>query len=325
MRRRAPLLLLAGAALAALAVGLASGATWIEPAAILRGLLDPDTPSAAVVRTLRVPRVLLALLVGGSLAVTGATLQAVVRNPLADPYLLGLSGGAGLGAVLAIAAAPGSALAVPLAAFAGAVAAIALVYRLSVVAGRPLDPHVLLLSGVIVGAFCGALSTGLLAVSDAPRLRSATIWLLGGFGTANWAGVGSFAAYALAPLALLLLDGRALDLLSLGDEPAQHLGIDVRRVRRRAYLAASLLTAACVAAAGVVGFVGLVVPHAVRRIASPLHRTLLPLAFLAGGTFLVLADAAARVVLRPLELPVGVVTAAVGVPVFGVLLRRSLR
>jgi iron complex transport system permease protein len=319
------LLLLAAVTIGALVVGLQSGATWLAPRDVLAGLADPLAPGAAIVRGLRLPRVLLAFLVGGSLAVTGAALQALVRNPLADPYLLGISGGAGLGAVIAMALGRGGVFAVPLAAFAGALAAVAMVYRLSTVGGRPLDTNVLLLAGVVIGAFAGAVMSGILAVSDASQLRSAVNWLLGGFGAAGWATVGAFAAYAALPLALLWGTGRSLDLLTLGDEPALHLGAEVERTKRVAYFAASLLTAASVAACGIVGFVGLVVPHAIRRIATPLHRALLPMAFLAGGAFLVLADAVARTVVRPIELPVGVVTALVGVPVFAILLRKSLR
>lgn len=324
MKPRAPLLL-ALVIIGALVVGLQSGATWLAPREVLEGLADPRAPGAAIVRGLRLPRVLLAFLVGGSLAVTGAALQALVRNPLADPYLLGISGGAGLGAVIAMALGLGGVFAVPLAAFVGALAAVALVYRLSAVGGRPLDTNVLLLAGVVIGAFTGAVMSGILAVSDASQLRSAVNWLLGGFGTAGWATVGAFAAYAAVPLALLWSTGRSLDLLTLGDEPALHLGADVERTKRIAYFCASLLTAASVAACGIVGFVGLVVPHAIRRVATPLHRALLPMAFLAGGSFLVLADAVARTVVRPIELPVGVVTALVGVPVFAVLLRKTLR
>ena len=324
MRWRTSLLLLLLLVLA-LAVGLQSGATWLAPGEVLAGLRDGGAPGAAIVRGLRLPRVLLAFLVGGSLAVTGAALQALVRNPLADPYLLGISGGAGLGAVIAIAAGLASVFAVPAAAFAGALVAVVLVYRLSAVGGRPLDTNVLLLAGVVIGAFTGAVMSGILAVSDASQLRSAVNWLLGGFGTAGWGTLMAFAAYAAVPLALLWSAGRSLDLLTLGDEPALHLGADVERTKRIAYVCASLLTAASVAACGIVGFVGLVVPHAVRRVATPLHRTLLPLAFVAGGAFLVLADAVARTVVRPVELPVGIVTALVGVPVFAVLLRRTLR
>jgi iron complex transport system permease protein len=291
---------------------------------VWRGLWSADAPAAVIVRELRLPRVLLAFLVGGSLAVCGAALQAMIRNPLAEPYLLGLSGGAGLGAVLALASRAAGPWAVPVAAFAGALAAVGLVYRLSLVAGRRLDPRILLLSGVVVGAFAGALMSAIIVLSDAPTVRNAFLWLLGGFGAASWQALAVFAAYAVVPLAAIGLSARALDLVALGDEPAHHLGADVDRVRRLVYVCTALLTAASVAACGIIGFVGLVVPHAVRTLARPLHRTLLPLAFAGGGSFLVLADVVARTVARPLELPVGVITALVGVPIFAVLLRRSV-
>jgi iron complex transport system permease protein len=321
--KRAGLLLLLLVPLS-LAVGIVAGPVVLPPADIWDGLLHGDAEAGAIVRELRAPRVLLAFLVGGSLSVVGASLQALLRNPLADPYLLGLSGGAGLGAVVAIALNPDWPWAVPAAAFAGAAGAVALVYRLSVVAGRRLDPRVLLLAGVVVGSFAGAIMTTVVSLSEAAELRRAFLWLLGGFSGASWRAVGVFATYAFLPLAALLLSGRALDLLALGEESAKHLGADVERNKRMVYAATSLLTAASVAVCGIVGFVGLVVPHAVRRVWTPLHRELLPVAFFAGGVFLVLADALARTVVRPLELPVGAVTALVGVPLFALLLRRNL-
>jgi iron complex transport system permease protein len=248
----------------------------------------------------------------------------MIRNPLAEPYLLGLSGGAGLGAVLAIASRAAGPWAIPLAAFAGALAAVALVYRLAAVAGRRLDPLVLLLSGVVVGSFAGAIMSAILVLSTTAGVRNAFLWLLGGFGGASWRSLGVFTVYAALPVAILGTSARGLDLLALGEEPAQHLGIDVQRTRRRVYACTALLTAASVAACGIIGFVGLVVPHAVRTLTRPLHRTLLPLAFVAGGAFLVLSDVVSRTVVRPLELPVGVITALVGVPLFAVLLRRTL-
>jgi iron complex transport system permease protein len=307
-----------------LAAGLAAGTVPLGLGDVWRGLLSADAPAAVIVRELRLPRVLLAFLVGGSLAVCGAALQAMIRNPLAEPYLLGLSGGAGLGAVLALASRAAGPWAVPVAAFAGALAAVGLVYRLSLVAGRRLDPRILLLSGVVVGAFAGALMSAIIVLSDAPTVRNAFLWLLGGFGAASWEALAVFAAYAALPLAAIGLSARWLDLVALGDEPAHHLGADVERVRRLVYLCTALLTAASVAACGIIGFVGLVVPHAARTLARPLHRTLLPLVFAGGGSFLVLADVVSRTVARPLELPVGVVTALVGVPIFAILLRRSV-
>jgi iron complex transport system permease protein len=248
-----------------------------------------------------------------------------VRNPLADPYLLGLSGGAGLAAVGAIAVGASSPWAVPAAAWGGALAAVALVYRLAVVAGRRLDPRILLLAGVVVSAFTGAVMSALLTLVPAPQLRNAFLWLLGGFSAASWQALGVFTAYGLAPAALLAFRARRLDLLALGEEPAQYLGLDLERTKREVYFAGSLLTAAAVAVCGVIGFVGLVVPHAMRRLVGPLHGNLIPAVCLTSGGFLVLADALARSVVRPLELPVGVVTAAIGVPLFALLLRRSLR
>ena len=326
MRRPAtPALFLAlvAAALVAALLGVALGAAPIAPGELLRALVGRGSGTAAgILWSLRLPRVVLGFVVGGVLAVAGAALQALVRNPLADPYLLGLSGGAGLGAVVALALGVVSAWALPAAAFAGALAAVVVVYRLGVVAGGALDSRILLLAGVVVGAFAGALLSGLLAVSEAVQVKTATLWLMGGLGGVGWIGVAALAAYATPALAVLVAEARALNLLSLGEEPAQHLGADVARTKRRVYVAASLLAAASVASAGMVGFVGLVVPHAVRLVKGHDHRVLLPAAFLLGGTFLVLADTLARTAFAPLELPVGVVTAVVGVPVFALLLRR---
>lgn len=318
-------LLIALAAFAILA-GIALGPADISLGTVLRSLLrGGDETSVAIVRQLRVPRALLAFVVGGCLAMTGATLQALVRNPLADPYLLGLSGGAGLGAVLAIALRLPGSWAVPAAAFLGALIAIGLVYRLALVAGAILDPRILLLAGVVVSAFAGALLGAVISLSPAAELRNAMLWLLGGFDAASWEALGLFSAYATPPALFLYYSSRPLDLLSLGEEPAQFLGAEVEQLKRRLYVAASLLTAACVAVSGIIGFVGLVVPHAIRMVWGHAHRSLLPAAFLLGGTLLTVADAAARTLFAPRELPVGVVTALVGVPVFAILLRRWAR
>ncbi len=312
------------AAILVLVAGLRFGAVDIPFRALPEALGGAISGDGSLIRSLRLPRVLLAFLVGGALATAGASLQALVRNPLADPYLVGLSGGAGLGAVLAIALRLGGPWAVPLSAFAGALGAVAIVYRLGVVGGRRLDPHILLLGGVVIRAFAGALMSAVITLASAAALRSATLWLLGGFGMASWPALGIFATYAVLPLGILAVNARGLDLLALGEENAQHLGADVESVKRRVYLSVAALTGAAVAVSGVIGFVGLVVPHAVRRWGAALHVTLLPAAFLAGGTFMVGADLLARTAFRPVELPVGVVTALVGVPVFALLLRRSL-
>jgi iron complex transport system permease protein len=313
------------AALAALVTGLMLGSVTSGPAGMIRAFSDPSSTEGTILFSLRLPRVLLAFGVGAGLALTGTALQALVRNPLADPYLLGLSGGAGLGAVLAIALLAAGAWTVPLAAWIGAMASVALVYRLAVVAGQRLDPRILLLAGVVVSAFTGSVMAAVLTLAPSPALRNAFLWLLGGFGAASWQSLAIFGAYAVIPATLLVIAARNLDLLSLGEEPAQYLGADVERVKRVVYFSSSLLAAAAVAVSGVVGFVGLVVPHAMRRVVGPLHRALIPAVVLMGGGFLVLADGLARTVASPIELPVGVLTAVIGVPLFALLLKRSVR
>jgi iron complex transport system permease protein len=302
---------LAGLALLAMTVAFVLGPVP------LRELAGTD-----IVWELRAPRAILGFLVGGSLAVAGAGLQALVRNPLADPFLLGLSGGAALGAVTAIALDLSGPWALPLAAFAGALCALAIVYRLALAGGMGLDPRVLLLGGVAVGAFAAAVTTAIVSLAEATELRNAFLWLWGGLSTASWDTVLVVTLYAPLPLAVIALAARPLDLLALGDEPAAFLGTDVRLVRQRVYVAASLLTAAAVAVSGVIGFVGLIVPHIGRLLWGHRHRALLPAAFLGGGTLLVLADTAARTLMAPRELPVGIVTALLGVPLFVTLLRR---
>jgi len=314
------LLLMVGALLA----GLGLGAVRLAPAQVFAALFDRSAEGGTIIQELRLPRVLLGFLVGGSLAVSGAVLQALIQNPLADPYLLGISGGAAIAAVLVIAIGFGGAWMLPLAAFGGAMLALVLVYRLSLVQGRRLDAHILLLAGVVVSAFTSALVGAILTLSEAGQLRNAFLWMLGGLGAASWQAVGIFAAYSIMPLAVLGYHARWFDLLALGDDAARHLGVDPHRLRRTAYLATGCLTAAAVATCGMIGFVGLVVPHAIRRVWGPLHAVLLPAAFIVGGAFLVLADALARSVAPPIELPVGIVTALVGVPLFAVLLRKNL-
>jgi iron complex transport system permease protein len=306
--------------LVALAVFALITSVVLGPAAVpLAELLHSD-----IVWNLRVPRALLAFLVGGSLGVAGASLQALVRNPLADPFLLGLSGGAGLGAVLAIALHLPGPWALPIAAFAGALAALGLVYRLGLIGGTggALDPRILLLGGVAIGAFAAAITTAIVSLADAAELRNAFLWLWGGLSGASWDSVLLVLLYIPIPLAVLLAASRPLDLLALGEESAGYLGADVETVKRRVYLAASMLTAAAVAVSGVIGFVGLVVPHLARLTWGHRHRALLPAAFLGGGALLAFADTLARTAVAPRELPVGVVTALIGVPVFAFLLRR---
>lgn len=316
---------LAAFALIALLVGLVSGAIPVGFSDLPGALTGGSSPSATILRNLRLPRVLMGFLVGGSLAVAGAVLQAMIRNPLADPYLLGISGGAGLAAVLVIALGHAGGWSLTAAAFVGALGAMATVYRVSLIDGRRLDPQVLLLSGVVVSAFATALVAAILSLAPADTVRSAYLWTLGGLSGASWPALAVVAVYAIPALGVIGYQARWIDLLALGEEQARYLGGDPDRVRRVAYVATGLLTAASVAACGMIGFVGLVVPHAIRRLWGPLHRALLPAAFMVGGGVLVLADALARSVAPPLELPVGVVTALVGVPVFVTLLRRTAR
>lgn len=293
-----------------------------EVVAASRGIGDSTT--VAIVQQLRFPRALVAGLVGAALAASGATFQALLRNPLAEPYILGVSGGAALGAVGAIVLgfATGSAWIVPSAAFCGALVAIALVLRIAATVGRSLDTHVLLLAGVVAGAFFNAWILLALTLTDAESFRSAIFWMMGSFAGSSWRSAAVFAVYFAPALLLLLALARPLNLMAIGEETATHLGARVERIKLLAYGVASLLTAASVAVAGVIGFVGLVIPHVVRLLWGSDYRFLIPASTLLGAAFLMAADAIARVAAAPTELPVGVVTAFVGVPFFVWLLRR---
>ena len=279
-----------------------------------------------IILELRLPRVLLGIVVGGGLALAGATFQAMLRNPLAEPYILGISGGASVGAVLVLALglAADRSWTLPLAAFAGALVSIGLVFRVATAAGRAMDVRVLLLAGVVVGAFFSAVIALILSVSSARVVQSAVVWMMGSLAGASWRDVALCGAYTAPGVLVLATLARPLNVMAIGEETAQYLGTDVERVKRLALGVAALLTAAGVAVAGVIGFVGLVVPHTVRILAGSDHRVLLPLSFLAGAAFLTLADLVARLVVPPAEIPIGVVTAFVGVPFFLLLLRRSL-
>lgn len=285
-----------------------------------------DLRTQQVVRSLRLPRAVLAVLVGGGLGLAGAVFQALLRNPLAEPYILGISSGAATGAVgvLVFGLVAAGSWALPLAAFAGALLAIFLVFGVAVAADQRLDVRVLLLAGVVVGAFFSAAIAFMLSVSSAATVRSAVLWMMGSLGNPSWGTVAVVAAYTIPSALVLIALARPLNLLSMGEETATYLGTDSERVKRFAYGVASLLTAAGVAAAGVIGFVGLVVPHTLRLIIGSDYRLLLPLSFLGGAAFLTVADVVATTAVAPIRLPIGVVTAFLGVPIFLVLLRRSL-
>jgi len=312
----------------AIAIGLASGGAALSLASALRGV-EPD---ATILRSLRIPRVLLAAEVGAALSLSGVALQALLRNPLADPFIFGLSGGAALGASLAALFAPAAAVAaasllgiVPqqAAACAGAFAAALLVFSLGRVRGQ-LAPERALLLGVVFNSFASAVVIATQALLRPERTQQMLLWLSGTLGYETRPVLIAAGLAVLLPLALLTALAGRLNLLSLGDEEATSLGVDVAQTRALAFVAASVAVGASVALTGLVGFVGLVVPHAVRFLTGPDHRVLLPASALGGAIFLVLADACARALFRSLgaEPPVGAVTALIGAPLFVLLLRR---
>jgi iron complex transport system permease protein len=289
----------------------------------LVGASSPLTPlQEAVVWDLRAPRVLLGALVGGTLALAGGAYQAVFRNPLADPYLLGAAAGAGLGATLAIAYGHAADGLLPPAAFAGAAVAAAVSYALGASAGVGQRTAALLLAGVAIASFLTAAQTFVLQ-QNSETVREVYSWILGQLDTADHGDVALVLPYMAVSAAVILAHRRVLDVLRVGDEEARSLGVDVRRVRLVVLAAATVGTAAAISVSGLIGFVGIIVPHAVRLLTGGGYRAILPLSVLFGAAFLVLADVVARVALAPAELPIGVVTAAVGAPFFAVVLRTS--
>ncbi|MCL7980106.1 MAG: iron ABC transporter permease [marine benthic group bacterium] len=314
--------------LLALLFGGAAVGTMVGPAGLSPGEVvgafgsGGDQIARRIVIDLRLPRVFGAVLVGASLAVSGAVFQALLRNPLAEPYLLGVSSGAALAAVGALALGLGrlGGFLLPVAALIGGLLAIAIVFAVARVSDR-LDTRVLILAGVVVSAFFGACITLILVFSPAETLRSAFFWTLGSLSGFSWRMVAVLAAWAIPASAAAWGLGRHLDALALGEETAAAIGTEVERIKRIAFFLASLLAAVTVSVAGVIGFVGLVVPHAVRMVWGSAHRGLIPTCFLAGGAALLVVDTAARVIGGPVEIPIGVVTAFLGVPFFLVLLR----
>ncbi len=326
-----------GAVLAAMIAGLAIGPVALPPAAVAAELLNLipgvdihsglDEREAAILLELRLPRVVLALLVGALLALAGGCYQGVFRNPLADPYLLGVAAGAGLGATVAIAfrgVAPGvdTGVWVPLVAFAGAIVAILLTYALGVAGGRTRTPATLILAGVAVSAFLTAIQT-VVQQRNADTLREVYSWILGQLATGGWRDVLIVLPYTVIAGALILIRGRVLDVLAVGDEEAASLGVNPKVTRYTLVVAASLATAAAVAVSGLIAFVGIIVPHTIRLLAGASYRVILPLSALFGGAFLAVADLIARTALAPAELPIGVITAFFGAPFFFLVLRTS--
>ena len=286
--------------------------------------LDPTTET--ILWVVRVPRVLLAAMVGGGLAVVGAVLQAVFRNPIADSGLLGVSSGAALGAVLAVKLGLATTIffALPLAAFAGAMAAVALVYALAHSLGRA-TLHGLLLTGLTISALASAVTSMLLVATEEYRVKVVLFWLAGGLDGRSWPHVQAAVLLILPAAALLAVFARPLDVLSLGDEEAASLGVRVHLTRLGLLALASLITGTATAIAGSVPFVGLIAPHALRPLVGSLARYLLPASFLGGAILVVIADLAARTLNEQMDLPLGSVTALVGAPYFFVALRGSTR
>jgi len=315
------LILLGTLAIAAF-VAIAVGTISVPLSAVfdaLRGVTD-STP-AMVVSTLRLPRVALAVLVGAGLGMSGAALQGTMRNPLAEPYLLGVSGGAAVGAVIATTLGLGATI-VPLAAFLGALVAVGAAFVVARAAGSLGDPRVLLMAGVVVGAFANAAIMVMLANAESNTVRNALWWMMGSVADATWTQIAILLVYVAAGGAALVLLGRQIDILALGEDAAAGLGVDVDRATRNVFVVASLIAAATVAAAGLVGFVGLVVPHIVRAAGIRHHRSLVLGSAIVGATLVVLADLLGRILRPPAELPLGAVTALVGVPFFLIKLRR---
>ena len=323
---RRPVVLWIGTAIALITLVIASlaiGAVSVSPAAVLQALVgDGDALAITIVRDLRLPRVVMGILVGAALGSSGAALQGTLRNSLAEPYLLGVSGGAAVGAVVAMTMGVTGAATLPLTAFAGAMAAVLLVLALARAAGGARDPRTLLMAGVIIGAFANAMILIVLADQSPDKVRGAMWWMAGSLGDASWLRAGWLCAYVVIGVALLFTRGRLLDILALGDESAAALGADVARATQQVFLISALLAAASVAAAGLIGFVGLVVPNIVRAFGVVRHRALIAGAALAGAVLMLLADLIARTVRAPLELPLGAITALIGVPVFLLRLRR---
>jgi iron complex transport system permease protein len=316
-----------------LVAGVGIGSVRIPARTVLQILVAPLTQSVTgdippswpvIIFRLRLPRVLVAMQVGAALALAGGTMQGLFRNPLADPYVVGVSSGAAVGATAALLFGLGwnshGVILIPLFAFAGGLAALFLVHSLALSGGK-LSTLSLLLAGIAVSTFLGAV-VSLLIFFSGSQLQQVVFWLMGGFAGRKWFHVYAILPYLLVGGALIIWHSRDLDALTLGEEQAHYMGVDVEKVKKRLLWAAALLAAAAVSISGLIGFVGLVVPHAIRLVGGPSHRWLLPAAGLAGAVYLCAADLAARTVLAPVELPVGIVTAVVGGPFFLYLLRK---
>jgi iron complex transport system permease protein len=289
----------------------------------LAGLASPVSPEQEVIIfSLRLPRIVLSFGVGAALAIAGAAFQALLRNPLADPYVLGVSGGAAVGSILAIVFVGELLIARPLFGFAGALLVTLMVYRLG---SRDGDPAHLVLAGVVMSTFLSSVIVLLTSLADNVKLRNITYWLLGDLSSGSVEGMTLVVGTALAGALILITQARALNLMMIGERDAFALGVETARVRRIVYFTASMLTGAAVTAGGAIGYVGLVVPHLVRLATGTDHRLTIPAAAMAGGLLVLFADTVARTALAPRELPTGAITALIGAPVFIYLLIRGRR
>jgi iron complex transport system permease protein len=318
------LLILTGALVVALVIAASMGSVHVN---MVRALTDSASADHAIFFGVRLPRLLMGAVVGAVLASVGAALQALVRNPLAEGGILGISGGAALGAIIAlvmVSASPFSDAIVPLVAFGSALVATLAVYRLALIDGR-LEPFTLLLIGVIFNAFWGAAIMLVNSVVNFYYAQSILFWLMGSLEAPSYREVGIVAAFAAIGFVVLMLRARDMNLLSLGDEAAAEMGVEVDKLRRVVFLATSIMIGAAVSVSGIISFVGLIVPHVLRLALGADHRLLLPASLIGGAAFMVIADTVARTAIAPSEIPVGAITALCGGPFFIYMLRRQGR
>ncbi len=310
------------------------GPVFIHPAVVVKiwlhkllgGLIQPDWTAIqeTIVVDIRTPRVILSMLVGMGLAISGTAMQGLFRNPMAEPYVLGMSAGAACGASLAIVLGIGKifgVFSIPAMAFIGATITIFVVYNIAKTDGK-VPTETLLLSGIAVGFFLYAVVSFLKLIAPDAVLRNVVLWLMGSFAMAGWTDVKLVILPILCGIVIIYFLCRELNILQFGEETALHLGIEVETVKRILLVFSALITAVCVSVSGIIGFVGLVIPHIIRFIIGPGHHILLPASALAGGIFLILCDILAKTVSQPVELPIGIITAGIGAPYFVYLLRR---
>ncbi|MDI6781417.1 MAG: iron chelate uptake ABC transporter family permease subunit [bacterium] len=315
-------------------ISIMIGPVFIHPLLIIKiwayklsgGLIQPiwSNIQETIVVDIRTPRVILSMLVGMGLSIAGAAMQGLFRNPMAEPYILGMSSGAAVGAALAIVLGAGNVfgeLSIPAMAFIGATTTIFVVYNIARTDGR-VPTETLLLAGIAVGFFLHAVVSFLKIIASHETLRDVVLWLMGSFALSTWADVRMVILPILLGIGVLYFLCRELNALQFGEETALHLGIEVETVKRILLIASALVTAVAVSVSGIIGFVGLIIPHVVRLIIGHGHHILLPASALSGGIFLVLCDTLARIVTQPSEVPIGIITAAIGAPYFVYLLRR---